>query len=110
ESEVYYHLGRAYGGLGRAQDRAAALEKFAELSKQSKADTDARREALKLVEQAKGLVESGDLAGALPLMERRRDTRPQDDSILFRLASLDYDLARYGKAREAIEEAIALAP
>ena len=43
-------------------------------------------------------------------MERARDLRPQDASILFRLASLDYDLARYSPARDAIQEALALAP
>jgi tetratricopeptide (TPR) repeat protein len=110
EPEVYYHLARAYGGSGRAEKRSAALAKFAELSRQAKADTDARRQVLKLLEQAKSLVESGDLAGALAIMEQARDLRPQDDKVLFRLASVNYDLARYDKAREAIEEAIALAP
>ncbi len=36
ESEVYYHLARAYGGLGRADDRTRALARFAELSKKAK--------------------------------------------------------------------------
>lgn len=110
EPEVYYHLARAYGGLGQAEKRSAALAKFAELNRSAKADTEARRQALKLVEQAKALVESGDLAGALTRMEQARDLRPQDDTILFRLASVDYDLAHYDRAREAIEEALALAP
>jgi tetratricopeptide (TPR) repeat protein len=110
EPEVCYHLARAYGGLGQAEKRTAALAKFAALSRQAKADTEARREAAKMVEQAKLIVESGDLAGALKLVEQARDLRPQDDTILFRLASLDYDLARYDQARDAIEEATALAP
>jgi tetratricopeptide (TPR) repeat protein len=110
ESEVYYHLARAYGGLGRTEERSAALAKFAELSRQAKADTEARRQALKLVDKAKSSVDSGDLPGALARMEQARDLRPQDDTILFRLASLNYDLAHYDKARDAIQEAIALAP
>jgi len=110
EPEVYYHLARAYGGSGRADKRSAALAKFAELSRQAKADTEARRQAAKLVDQARSLVESGDLPGALTRMQQARDLRPQDDGILFRLASLEYDLTHYDKAREAMEEALALAP
>jgi len=110
EPEIYYHLARAYGGLGRTDDRRVALAKFAELSSKEKSDTETRRQALKLVEQAKVLVDSGNLRNALALMEQARDLRPQDDSVLFRLASLDYDLARYDKGRDAIQEALALAP
>jgi tetratricopeptide (TPR) repeat protein len=110
EPEVYYHLARAYGGLGRTEKRTLALTKFAELSKQAKADTEARRQAARLVEQAKPFVDAGNLPDALKLVEQARDLRPQDDNILFRLASLDYDLARYAPAHDAIEEAIALAP
>ena len=61
ESEIYYHLARAYGGLGRADDRRSALANFAELTKKSKADAAAQREAAQLVEQAKNLVDSGDV-------------------------------------------------
>jgi tetratricopeptide (TPR) repeat protein len=110
EPEAYYHLARAYGGLGRSDKRSAALARFAELSRKSKADTEARRQVLKLVEQAKALVDAGDLQGALTQMKEARDLRPQDDGVLFRLASLCYDLARYDQGRDAIEEAVALAP
>jgi predicted Zn-dependent protease len=40
EPEVYYHLARAYGGLGQAEKRTASLAKFAALSRQVKADTE----------------------------------------------------------------------
>lgn len=62
------------------------------------------------MERARGLVEAGDLQTALVSVEQARDLRPQDDTILFRVASLHYDLAHYDKARSAIEEALALAP
>jgi tetratricopeptide (TPR) repeat protein len=110
EPEIFYHLARAYGGLGRTAERATALAKFAELGRKATTDTETRRTALRLVDEAKSLVGSGDLAGALTRMERARDLRPQEESILFRLASLEYDLAHYDKARDAIQEAIALAP
>jgi tetratricopeptide (TPR) repeat protein len=63
ESEVYYHLARAYGGLDRQEDRRKALARFAELTRESKRDLEDRRKALRLMDQAKALVDSGDLLG-----------------------------------------------
>jgi len=110
EYEVYYHLARAYGGLGRQEDRRAALAKFAELSKKSKEDAEAKRNAAKLIEQASSLVTSGDLPAALARMEQARELRPSDDTILFRIAGLNYDMQRYDIARNYVQEALALAP
>src|SRR5437867_3380290 len=89
-SEVYYHLARAYGGLGRQEDRRKALARFAELTRKSKQDTEAQRTALRLMEQARSLVDSGDLQAAVARMEEARELRPSDDRILFRLASVHY--------------------
>ena len=110
ESEVYYHLARSYGGLGRQEDRRTALARFAELSKKSKEDAEAQRQVRKLVEQAKSLVDSGDLCGALARREEARELRPSDHTVLFRLASLNYDLERYDVARDYAQEAVALTP
>ena len=110
ESEVFYHLARAYGGLGREDARRTALARFAELSKQAKEDAQAKRNASRLVAQAKSFVDSGDLNGALARVEEARELRPSDDTILFRLASLNFDLRRYTLAREYAQEAISLAP
>src|SRR5205085_6320381 len=97
-------------GLARPEDRSTALARFAELSRKAKDDAEARRRALKLVAQAKSLVDAADLAGALARIEEARELQPSDDTILFRLASLDYDLERYDHARNHAQEAIALAP
>jgi len=43
-------------------------------------------------------------------MEEARELRPSDDRLLFRLASLQYDLKRYDLAQGYAQEAIALAP
>ena len=110
ESEIYYHLARAYGGLGRADDRRVALAKFAELTRKSKADATAQREAAKLVDQAKSLVDSGDFTTAALRLETAREMRPSDATILFRLGSLHYDLERYDLARDYAQEAVSLAP
>jgi tetratricopeptide (TPR) repeat protein len=109
-SEVYYHLARAYGGLGRQEDRRKALARFAELAQKSKQDTEAQRFAMKLVEQAGSLVDAGDLQTAAARMEEARELRPSDDRILFRLASVYFDLQRYELARNYAQEAISLAP
>ena len=110
EPEIYYHLARAYGELGRADERTKALAKFAELSRKANADSEAGRSALRLVEEAKSLVQAGNLPSALARMEEAARLRPHDESILFRLASLEYDLGQYDKAGDAMREAVALAP
>jgi tetratricopeptide (TPR) repeat protein len=109
-SEVYYHLARTYGALGRPDDRRKALARFAELTKKTKRETDEQRRALRLMEQARNLVNSGDLHGAMARMEEARELRPEDDQVLFRLASLSFDLKRYDAARNYAQEAISLAP
>jgi tetratricopeptide (TPR) repeat protein len=45
QSEVFYHLARAYGGLGRREERAQSLARFAELTRKAKEDTAAQRRA-----------------------------------------------------------------
>ena len=110
EPEVYYHLARAYGGLEQPEERRESLLKFAELTKKSKADAEAQRNAVLLVEQAKNLVESGDFNTAVQRLEEARELSPSDDKILFRLASLHYDLKRYETARSYDQEAVSLAP
>ncbi|MGH9720796.1 MAG: tetratricopeptide repeat protein [Bryobacteraceae bacterium] len=109
-AEIYYHLARAYGGAGRQEDRRQALSRFAELTQKSKQSTEDHRRALRLVEQAKKLVDSGDLLAAAGKMEEARELRPSDGSILFRLGSLYYDLGRYDRARNYVQEALSLAP
>lgn len=110
ESEVYYHLARAYGGLGKADERREALLKFAELTKKSKADAEAQRNAARLVEKAKTLVEAADFPAAVSRLEEARELLPSDDKILFRLASVQYDLKQDDSARSYAQEAISLAP
>jgi tetratricopeptide (TPR) repeat protein len=110
EPEVYYHLARAYGGLGRQEERAQALARFAQITKKSKEDVEGQRRALGLMEEAKSLVDAGNLHLAAARMEEARELRPSDDRLLFRLASLQYDLKRYDLAHGYAQEAIALAP
>jgi tetratricopeptide (TPR) repeat protein len=109
DSEVYYHLARAYGGLGRTEDRARMLAKFAEVTRKSKADTEAQRRALRLTEEAKVLIDSGDLNTAAARLEAARELN-SSEALLFRLASVNYDLKRYDAARNYAEEAISLSP
>ncbi len=110
ESEVYYHLARAYGGLGRPDERTQALARFAQLTRKSKEDAEGQRRALNMMEEAKSLVESGNLHLAVARMEEARELRPSDDRLLFRLASLHYDLQRYELAQSYAQEAISLVP
>jgi tetratricopeptide (TPR) repeat protein len=110
EAEVYYHLARAYGGLGRTDARTRALAQFAELTRKSKEDTEAQRRALRLIDEAKPLVDAGNLQQAAARLEEARELRPADDRLLFRLAGLNFDMQRYDPAQNYVQEAIALAP
>jgi len=110
ESEVYYHLAKAHGGLGHQEKRAEALERFAALTRKVKEDAAAQRRALELIEEAKGQVEGGHLQTALARLEEARESRPADDALLFRLASVNYDLERNDQARSYAQEAIGLKP
>ena len=110
DSEVYYHLARAYGGLGQTEDRKRALVKFTELTKKTKATTESQRQSMKLIEEAGSFVDAGDLTAAAARLEQARELQPADDALLFRLASVHYDLREYDIARSYTEEAISLAP
>ncbi len=110
DSEVYYQLARAEGGLGRVEKRKAALAKFAELRQQALSDIESRRQANKLMEQAKEALATGDLPGALARMQQANEFSRHDERVLFRMASLDYDLGHYPAARDSVQEAIALTP
>jgi len=103
-------LARAFAGLGKTEERAQALAQFTVLTAKAKQDTEARRRTLQLVEEAKTLVDSGDFDVAVARLEEARGLRPPDDQLLFRLASLHYDLHRDAVARSYVEEAISLAP
>ncbi|MCX6626994.1 MAG: tetratricopeptide repeat protein, partial [Candidatus Solibacter sp.] len=94
DPEVFYHLARAYGGLDRQEDRRKALAQFALETRKSKESIEATRRALRLMDQARALVDSGDLEAAAARVDEARELRPSDDLILFRLAGLHYDLGR----------------
>ncbi len=110
EPQVFYQLARACGGLGLAEERRLALARFSELTKKEKDDIDAQRRAAKLVDEARALVQSGDLEGAGQRLEQARELRPGDATLLFRLAGLHYDLRRYDVAREYVQAAISVSP
>jgi tetratricopeptide (TPR) repeat protein len=108
--EVHYQLARALGGLGKQEERRAALARFTELTRKSKQDTENQRMSFRLVDEARALVDAGNLAAAAAKMEEARELRPTDAQILFRLGGIQLDLRRYDVARNCAQEAISLAP
>ena len=110
DSEVYYHLAHAYGHLGKTEDRSRALAKFAEITKRKKVNLEVQRGSSKLLEEARSLVDAGDLKAAASRLEQARELQPADEEVLFRLASVHYDLQKYASARSYAEEAVSLAP
>ena len=76
----------------------------------AKENAEAKRTVAKLMQEAAGLIDSGDLHGARARMEEAHRLRPADDKTLFRLAGLEYDLQEYATARMYAQAAINIAP
>lgn len=110
DADIYYQLASACEHAGRSEERRAALQRFAELKEHSEKASEARREAMKLLLQAKPLVDAGKLQEALGLVEKAQQLYPENDQILYRLASLYYDAGQYESALQCVRRAISLAP
>jgi superkiller protein 3 len=110
EPQVFYQLARTWGGLGKAAERRAALAKFSELTKKEKDDIESQRKAAAWIDEARGLLQAGDLESAAARLELAREVKPGDATLLFRLAGLNFDLQRYDAAREYVQAAISISP
>ncbi len=110
EPQVFYQLGRAWGGLGRGEERKAALARFSELTRREKESEEGARRAAALIDEARTLMQAGDLENAAKRLELARELKPGDATLLFRLAGLNFDLERYGVAREYAQAAISISP
>lgn len=110
EPQVFYQLARAWGGLGKAAERRAALSRFSELTRREKEDTELQRKAAAWIDEARVLLQAGDLEKAASRLELAREAKPGDATLLFRLAGLNFDLQRYDMAREYVQAAISISP
>jgi superkiller protein 3 len=110
DSRVFYQLARAWGGLGKAPERRAALAKFSELAKKQNDDEELQRKAAAWIDEARALLQAGDLENAAARLELAREVKPGDATLLFRLAGLNFDLQRYDIAREYVQAAISITP
>jgi tetratricopeptide (TPR) repeat protein len=110
DPRVFYQLARAWGGLGKAAERKAALARFSELAQKQNDDEELRRRAAILTDEARALLQAGELEKALSRLELAREAKPGDATVLFRLAGLNFDLQRYDAAREYVQAAISISP
>jgi tetratricopeptide (TPR) repeat protein len=110
DQRVFYQLARAWGGLGKAPERRAALARFSELTKKQNDDAELQRKAAAWIDAARELLQKGDLKTAAERLELAREAKPGDAAVLFRLAGLNFDLRRYDAAREYVQAAISIAP
>ena len=110
---MFYQLARACGGFGLAEERRAALARFSELAKKEKDDAEARRRAAKLVEEARELLQSGDLEGAGQRLELARVARDYaQPAWLYRylLCLVEKSANRLPDAKASLEAAARLNP
>ena len=110
DPRVFYQLARAWGGLGKAPERRAALARFSELAKKQNDDDESQRKAAAWIDEARVLLHAGDLENAVARLELAREAKPGDATLLFRLAGLNFDLQRYDAAREYVQAAISISP
>lgn len=110
EPQVFYQLARSWGGLGNSAERKQALATFSALTKQEKESEERRRQAAAWVDEARKLVQAGQLEEAVRLLELAREASPGDATLLFRLAGLNFDLHRLDAAREYAQAAISISP
>ncbi len=110
EPQVFYQLARAFGGLSLAPERKAALAKFSALTKQEKDNIELQRKAAAWIDEARALLQAGDLEAAAARLELAREAKPNDPTLLFRLAGLNFDLQRIDVAREYVQAAISISP
>lgn len=106
QAEVYYQMAMALGKLNRNEERTQALQQFRELKERGHKNEEDVRRAARLIEQAKPLVDRGELIQALELLQKAHFLQPDSEDILFRLAGLQYDLRQYAVARKSVTEAI----
>ncbi len=110
DPQIYYHLARAYRGLGRKAESEQALAQFSALRSRSTSETQSRREAARLMQQARALVDQGKLAEAIAVLEKARALQGDTPELLFRLGGLYYDTRQYDLARSNTRAALELAP
>jgi superkiller protein 3 len=110
DPRVFYQLARAWGGLGKGSERKAALARFSELAKKQNVDEELQRKAAAWIDEARALLQAGDLENAAARLESAREVKPGDATLLFRLAGLNFDLQRYDTAREYAQAAISISP
>jgi len=110
DPRVFYQLARAWGGLGKAPERKAALARFSELAKKQNDDEELQRKAAAWIDEARALLQAGDLENAAARLELAREVKPGDATLLFRLAGLNFDMQRYDAAREYAQAAISISP
>jgi tetratricopeptide (TPR) repeat protein len=86
------------------------MAEFTALRNKADDNEEKQREAQRLAERAKAMVDANRLEEAIALLERSRSVSRRDPQLMFRLAGLYYDTKQFAKAREDVEAAIALAP
>jgi len=110
DPQIYYHLARAYRGSGNEEESRKAMVEFMALRNKADASEEKQRKSQRLAEQAKAMVNANRLDEAIVLLEQSRNGETSDPQLMFRLAGLYYDTKQFGKAREDVEAAIAVAP
>ncbi|HYZ84431.1 MAG TPA: tetratricopeptide repeat protein [Bryobacteraceae bacterium] len=110
DPEVYYHLSRVYRALGETAKSQEALVRFKTSRADSEQRTEAVRQTARFMQEAKSLVQAGNLSAAADVLERAAALEVPDPQLYYRLASLYLDLNRLVQAAERSRVAVRLAP
>lgn len=110
DPEIHFQLARAYQAHGDTVRSKAALARFKALRNNSEERAETLRRVARLMQEARLLVQNGELVHAASVLEQARGIQAQDAQVHYRLASIYLDLNRLGQAVERGRVAVALEP
>lgn len=108
--EVQYQLAQAYGHIGNREQQQQAMARFNALRERSKEDPTARAKGPSPLTDAEALAEQGEFEDAIELARKALSLEPENDRIIFLVASLYYDAGQFDAASEYAKRAVAKAP
>ena len=109
-SEAQYQLAQAYERLGLQEERQQAMARFTALKEQSKENPDVRAGGPSPLLHAEASAKAGKFDEAIEYAQKALSLEPQNDRIIFLLASLYYDAGQLELARQNLDEALTKAP
>jgi tetratricopeptide (TPR) repeat protein len=110
EAEIWYQLATLYRRQAKPDLQKKALANFQAAKRKAELSKHVSVETSRAIEEATRLVQAGNLRQAALALEQALKQDGNDADLLYRVASLKFDLKEYANARLLVEKATMLAP